>query len=269
MTIDIFKKYSNNNKKISVITAYDYTSAKIISKSNIDSILVGDSLAMLICGENSTINTNIEDISYHTKAVSKGAPNKFIIADMPFLSYKKGLLDTMNNVEKLMKSGANAIKIENVYGHEDLISHIIKSDIPVMGHIGLTPQSINKLGGYKIQGKTDKQIENLFDQAKKLEQLGCFAIVIECVPNKIAANITNNINIPTIGIGAGPYTDGQVLTWHDLLGLTDYENINKKTNFKPRFIKEYLNSRDLILNSLNQFDQDINNKIFPDKEHCY
>lgn len=256
---------TKNKRKLSYVTAYDYTSACIINSTNIDCILVGDSAGVVISGDNNTLSITTELMAYHTLSVARGAKNKFIVADMPFLSYKKDLKIAMDAVELLIKAGANAIKLEGLDGHEAVIKNIIQSGIPVMGHIGLTPQYINSLGGYKIQGKTSEQHANIIQQAKKLTELGCFSLVLECVPSILAKEITACIDIPTIGIGAGKYTDGQVLVWQDLLGLTNYDTFSKK----PRFIKEYINARDIFTESLNQYHQEIQSGTFPEEQHSY
>lgn len=263
--INNFNKETLGNHKISMITVYDYTSATIANKSTIDCLLVGDSAAIVMSGYNDTTSASIDLIEYHTKSVKRGAPDKFIIADMPFLSYRKDKLTAINCAEKLIKAGANAVKIEAVYGHEDIISHLIQSGIPVMGHIGLTPQYINSLGSYTIQGKSVEQQKDLIQQAKLLEELQCFCIVLECIPISLTADITHMLKIPTIGIGSGIETNGQVLVWHDLLGLTDYSNFKKK----PKFVKEYLNSRELFCSSLNQFHCETQNQTYPNEEYSY
>lgn len=263
-TIDIFKKSKQNNHKISMLAAYDYTSACIINTTNIDCILVGDSASMLMAGYESTTSGTIEMITYHTAAVAKGAPNKFIISDMPFLSTRKGLLHAMNAAHKFIQSGANAIKIEGVKGHEDIIEKICNADIPVIGHIGLTPMSVNALGGYKVQGKSDEQATDIINQAKTLENLGCTAVVIECVPTILAKEITEMLSIPTIGIGAGPYVDGQVIVMHDILGLTDYPN-----GKKAKFVKQYADGKQIFQQAFENFHTDIQNGIYPNEDYSY
>ncbi|MCA9748824.1 MAG: 3-methyl-2-oxobutanoate hydroxymethyltransferase [Romboutsia sp.] len=260
MKITDFKKYKDANNKITMVTCYDYTSAKITQLSNIDCILVGDSIGMVMHGEQSTINTKLVDIIASVKAVRKGC-NKFIVGDLPFLSYRKSLETTMNAVEKIMQAGANAVKLEGVTGHEDYIKHIVQSGIPVMGHIGLTPQSVHQLGGYKIQGRDQRTADLLLEQAKTLTTLGCFAIVLECVPNPLAKKITEAINIPTIGIGAGVEVDGQVLVWQDLLGLN--------LDFKPKFVKNYLNGAELVKTALNNFNQEVKTLDFPNTDFSF
>jgi 3-methyl-2-oxobutanoate hydroxymethyltransferase len=256
-----FQKKKINKQKISMITCYDYSFAKIISHTEVDSILVGDSLAQVMHGYPTTLNASIQLMAVHTLAVSKGAANKFLVADMPFLSTRKGLKNSMDQVEKLMKAGAHAVKIEGAEGHLQLIQHLVESGIPVMGHLGLTPQSIHQLGGPKIQGKAQEGADIILKDALALEQAGCFSIVLECVPHKLAKIISQQLKIPTIGIGAGSETDGQILVLQDMLGM------NK--DFKPRFLKKYLNGFDLMTKSLNSYVTEVKNSEFPDKDHSY
>ncbi|MBN2571901.1 MAG: 3-methyl-2-oxobutanoate hydroxymethyltransferase [Ignavibacteriales bacterium] len=246
---------------ISFITCYDYWSAKIISETDIDAILVGDSVSMVMHGYETTINADINMLELHVKAVRRGAKNKFIVADMPFLAHKKGKKNTMNNVDRLMKAGANAIKIEGAEGQLDIIEYIIKSGVPVMGHLGLTPQSINIFGGYKVQAREEEEMNKLLNSAIALQQAGCFSIVLELVPASIAKKITEKLNIPTIGIGAGPDTSGQVLVLQDMLGL------NKE--FKPKFLREYLNGFELIKQAIDNYNSDIKSKKFPSEKESY
>ncbi len=248
-------------KKISMITCYDYWSAKIVEKSDIDCVLVGDSLSMVMHGENSTVNASIELMAHHIRAVSKGLNDKFIIGDLPFLSYRKSLSENMNAVETLMKAGANAVKLEGAEGNLDFICHLVESGIPVMGHLGLTPQFVNLFGGFKVQGKTKEAAELILKQAKGLESAGCFSVVLEAVPESLSEVVTNALHIPTIGIGAGNQTDGQVLVLQDMLGMND--------EFKPKFLKEYLNGHDLILNALNDYNSEVKSLEFPNKSHVY
>ncbi|MBU2530609.1 MAG: 3-methyl-2-oxobutanoate hydroxymethyltransferase, partial [Elusimicrobia bacterium] len=235
----------------------DYTTASIVNDSDIDCVLVGDSLAMTMHGEPSTILASTSLMALHTKAVRKAIKNKLLISDMPFLSFRKGFLKAMETAEELMKAGADAVKLEGLDGHEDTVSHLIKSDIPVMGHAGLTPQSVNKFGGYKTQGKDKTSADLILRQAKKLQDLGCFSIVLECVPEDLAKKITDNLKIPTIGIGAGPHTDGQVLVIQDMLGLYDCP---------PSFVKKYMDGRKLIKEALNSFDKETKSNVFPAKK---
>ncbi len=238
-----------------MITAYDYTLAALAGESDVDCVLVGDSLAMVMHGHGSTIAATADMMALHTAAVARAVKDKLIVGDMPFLSVRKGLGPAMEAVEKLARAGAQAVKIEGVEGHGEIISHIIKSDIPVMGHIGLTPQSVNKFGGYKAQGKDPASAERLVAQALELERLGCFALVLECVPEELAKRITGSLKIPVIGIGAGRFTDGQVLVLHDLLGLYGEP---------PPFVKKYLDGRRLVVAALNNFDKEVKNSVFPE-----
>lgn len=259
-----FLSAKKNNRKISMVTAYDYTCATIVNNSSVNCILVGDSAALLMSGHQDTTSATIDLMVSCTAAVSRGAPSKFIVADMPFLSYRKGINHAVECAGQLIQAGAHSVKIESVYGHEKVITHLIQSGIPVMGHIGVTPQFVNNLGGFKVQGKSQDQQRDLINQAKILQELGCFALVLECMPKHLAAEITGIINIPTIGIGSGSQTDGQVLVWHDLLGLTDYTNFNK-----PKFVKEYCNARTLFTDALEQFHNEITDNLYPGEEHSY
>lgn len=256
-----FQKKKQNKEKISMITCYDYSFARIVAETEIDCILVGDSSAQVMHGHNTTLNSSTAVIALHTAAVAKGSPNKFLIADMPFLSTRKGLKNSMDQIEKLMKAGAQAVKIEGAEGHLDLIKHIVESGVPVMGHLGLTPQSIHQLGGPKVQGKAQEAADKILADSLALEKAGCFSLVLECVPNDLAKKITAALKIPTIGIGAGSSTDGQVLVLQDMLGM------NK--DFKPKFLKKYLNGFDLISEALNSYVTEVKNTEFPSKEQSY
>lgn len=256
-----FQKKKNSQKKISMVTCYDFTFAKILSETQIDSILVGDSLAQIMHGHNTTLNASTNLMALHTAAVARAASNKFIVADMPFLSTRKGLKNTMDQVEKVMKAGAHAVKIEGAEGHLELIRHIVESGVPVMGHLGLTPQSIHQLGGPKIQGKAEASANKILQDAVNLQETGCFSLVLECIPALLAKKISKELTIPTIGIGAGHDTDGQILVLQDLLGM------NK--NFTPKFLKKYLNGADLINNAINNYVDEVEKQRFPASEHEY
>lgn len=256
-----FKQKKENREKISMMTCYDFTTAKIIDKSDIDCVLVGDSGSMTMLGCRSTIHATIEMMVLLTSSVAKGITQKFLIGDMPFLSYKKGLKTAMQNIDKIMKAGANAVKLEGVRGNGKLIKHLINSGIPVMGHIGLIPQSINMIGDYKVQGKISEDALRLQDEAKELEGLGCFSIVLECMPTDLSKKITDSLTIPTIGIGAGPYTDGQVTVIHDMLGL--------ESEKKAKFVRKYVDGYNLILNGLNKFHSDVMSGNYPSQEESY
>jgi len=249
-----FGRSRSEQRKISMVTAYDASSARIVAASSIDAILVGDSVAMVVHGHTTTLTATVDMLAVHTRAVARGAGSKFLISDLPFLSYRKGVGVAMDAVESLMASGAHAVKLEGVDGHENVIRHIVESGVPVMGHIGLTPQSVHQLGGFRVQGKTETHAGHLVEQARRLEDLGCFAMVIECVPASLGARITQSVRIPTIGIGAGPATDGQVLVLSDLLG------IELKA---PRFVRRYMDGASLVTDALNRFDKDVKDARFP------
>lgn len=261
MNIHQFRMMKQAGEKISIVTCYDYWSAKIIANSKIDCILVGDSLAMVMHGYETTIPATVELMALHTQAVARGAGGKFIIVDMPFLAHRKGLEQAMHAVQQLIQAGAHAVKIEGAEGNEELIRYITASGIPVMGHLGLTAQSIHQLGGFRVQGKHSAAADLLFEHANLLEQAGCFAMVLECMPIELAGAITKRVTIPTIGIGAGVNVDGQVLVLQDLLGL--------EPEFKPKFLKHYLKGAEAVQAALNMFDEEVKTKCFPSIEHCY
>jgi 3-methyl-2-oxobutanoate hydroxymethyltransferase len=261
MNVLDFQKTKNAGRKISMVTCYDYSSARAVADSNIDCILVGDSLAMVMHGHPTTLSATTAMMALHTAAVAKGAPAKFIVADLPFLSYRKGLKDAMDSIQELMSAGAHAVKLEGVRGHAEIVRHIVDSGVPVMGHLGLTPQSINLLGGMKVQARTDPAIGILAGQARELEEAGCFSLVLECVPSEAARKVTDLLNIPTIGIGAGPNVSGQVLVYQDVLGLNP--------GFKPKFLRTYANTFEVILAGLNAYDRDVKDGHFPSDSESY
>lgn len=260
-TVHDFIAMKQAGQKITMMTCYDYTLATIIEKTNIDCVLVGDSAVMVMHGANNTLQATTEQIAMHTQAVAKGIRSKFIIADMPFMSYRKSMSETMNAVEALILAGAEAIKLEGATGNLETIKHIVGSGVPVMGHIGLTCQHIHALGGFKVQGRTQPAYDALIEQARQLERQGCFAIVLECIPVQLAKDISHKIAIPTIGIGAGPDTDGQVLVGQDVLGL--------QTDFKPKFVKTYVNGAELFINGINQFVTEVQTQCFPSMAEAY
>lgn len=258
-TIMDFSKMKLSKEKISMITCYDFWSAKIINSSPVDCILVGDSVGMVIHGFDSTIPVDIKMMELHTQAVRRGAPDKLIIADMPFLAHRKGTKHTMDCVERLMRTGANAVKIEAQTGHEAIIKHIVDSGVPVVGHIGLIPQSVNQLGGYKTQGKDTSSALRLHALAKKLEDSGCCALVLECIPETLAKKITDQLQIVTIGIGSGINTDGQVLVLQDMLGC--------QKDFSPKFVKKMTNTHDIVLTALTDFHHYVQHpELFENRE---
>ena len=252
----------NNSKgRLSMVTCYDYTFAKIISKTNVDMVLVGDSAAMVIHGYENTIPATINMMQVHVQAVSKGLNGKFLIADMPFLEHRKSMKRTMESVDLLMKAGANAIKIEGGSHHLETIEYIVNSGIPVMGHLGLTPQSVHSFGGWKLQGKIKEKADIIETDAKKLEDVGVFSLVLEMIPNQLSTKITKKLNIPTIGIGAGPGTSGQVLVLQDILGLSK--------DFNPTFARKYVDGYKIISEALNKFDGDVKIGDFPKKDETF
>ncbi len=261
MNVQDFQKMKDEGRKISMITCYDYSSARAVADSNIDCILVGDSLAMTMHGYPTTLSATTAMMALHTAAVARGAPAKFIIADLPFLSYRKGLKDAMDSVHELMSAGAHAVKLEGVRGHAEIVRHIVDSGVPVMGHLGLTPQSVHVLGGMKVQARTNAALKVLTSQARELEDAGCFAIVLECVPAQGARKITDLIKIPTIGIGAGIHVSGQVLVYQDMLGLNP--------GFKPKFLRVYASAFEVIRTALNAYDRDVKSGAFPSESESY
>jgi len=260
-TVEGFYKLNIKRKKISMITCYDYWSAKIIDESDIDAVLVGDSVAMVMHGFETTVNADVEMMVFHTAAVRRGLKNKFLVTDLPFLAHKKGRDFLVDSVDKLFKAGAQAVKIEGAGDNLPDIEYLVKSGIPVMGHLGLTPQSVHQLSGFKLQGKTDVKAERIFEDAKLLEQAGCFSIVLEMVPAELAKKITDEINIPTIGIGAGKFTSGQILVLHDLLGMSN--------TFSPKFLRKYLDGYNVLQTALNQYSIDVVNNIFPSEKESF
>lgn len=261
MNIFGFLAKKQNRAKITMITCYDYTSARIVANTTIDCVLVGDSAAMTMHGFKDTISATLTMMCFHTEAVSRGIGDKFIISDMPFLSYRKSLSKNVSAAQALMQAGAHAVKLECAQGNGKLIQHLVESGIPVMGHLGLTPQCVNTLGGYQVQGKTQDSMQRLQEDALLLQQYGCFAIVLECIPTQLAKTITEQLTIPTIGIGAGPYTDGQILVFQDVLGLN--------TDFKPKFVKAFLNGQAHIKQGIEDYIHAIHSGEFPQHEHCY
>jgi len=250
-----FKKKKSSGLKISMVTCYDAWTARIINATDIDCILVGDSLAVVMHGFDSTVHATVEMMELHTAAVTRGAPGKFIIADMPFMSCSKGIESAMNTAQSLIQAGANAVKIEGADHQLSIIKRIVESGVPVMGHLGLTPQSIHNLGGHRVQGRNREAGEKIIEQAKSLEQVGCFSIVLECVPNELGGCTSHGVSIPTIGIGAGPNTDGQVLVLQDLLGADP--------NFNPKFLRRYADINHFVMRSLQAFHEDVETGDFP------
>lgn len=262
MNILDFKRKKERNEKISMLTCYDYPSARMVAESAIDCVLVGDSVAMMVHGYETTIMATMEMMALHTQAVARGLAGQFLISDLPFLAHRASQDETINNVKRLLQSGAHAIKIEGA--DEDAcqtIRYLVASGVPIMGHIGLTPQSFHQLGGYKVQGREQEQAARLLQQAADLEAAGCFALVIECIPQLLAKRITEALTIPTIGIGAGVHTDGQVLVWHDLLGL--------QTELQPKFSKQYVKGKEILFTAINAYAEQVHQAQFPTTAHSF
>ncbi|NFE73422.1 3-methyl-2-oxobutanoate hydroxymethyltransferase [Clostridium botulinum] len=261
-TIATFQEFKNKGKKISMLTAYDYSMAKIIDESGINGILIGDSLGMVIKGEEDTLSVTVDEIIYHTKSVKKGAKNALIVSDMPFLSYHTSVEEAVKNAGKMIKEGgANAVKLEGGASVIKQIKAIVDAQIPVMGHLGLTPQSVNAFGGFKIQGKSEEAAKRLIEDAKLIEDAGAFAIVLECVPKKVAEIITKEISIPTIGIGAGNECDGQILVYQDMLGMFD--------DFIPKFVKQYANLGAQMREVIQIYIGEVGEGSFPQDKHSF
>ena len=261
MNILDFGKRKAANHPISMVTCYDYWSARVLNETDIDTLLVGDSLAMVMHGFDSTVHATVDMMALHVRAVRRGAPGKFVIGDMPFLSMRKGMGHAMDAVRELMQAGANALKIEGEAGQLEIMAHIVQSGVPVMGHLGLTPQSVEAFGGHKVQGRNEGQASEILESAKRLEQAGCFALVLECIPSELGRLISREIGIPTIGIGAGPHTDGQVLVLQDMLGMNP--------SFKPKFLRHYADGREVIGCAVNRFHHDTSTRAFPSRAECY
>ena len=259
-TISHFQKLKKSNEKIAMLTAYDYSTAQVLDKIGIDGILVGDSLAMVALGYENTYNITLDEMLIFVKAVARGAKNSFIIGDMPFMSYNLSIEKGLENASKMIKAGASAVKMEGCNEYIlALIKRCIESGIPVLGHLGFTPQLMNTIGGHKIQGKTVNQIDKILDSAKKLQDAGCFAIVLELMPTEAAKYITENREVPTLGIGAGKDCSGQIVVTDDILG--------KFTDFVPKFVKKYANLNEIIFNALQEYKKEVKEVIFPsDKE---
>ena len=261
-TVVTFKEAKQKNEKLSMLTAYDYSTAKIIDEAEINGILVGDSLGMVCLGYEDTLSVTMEDMIHHTSAVTRGAKNTLVIADMPFMSYQTCVYDAVVNAGRLIKEGrAQAVKLEGGIEVCDKIEAIVKASIPVMGHIGLTPQSVNAFGGFKVQGKDEEAAKKLIEEALAIEKAGAFAVVLECVPAKLAAIISEKLSIPTIGIGAGVNCDGQILVYQDMLGLF--------SDFTPKFVKKYENLGEKMNMAFKKYIEEVKDGVFPAEEHSF
>lgn len=261
-TVVTFKEAKAKGEKLTMLTAYDYSTAKLVDGAGINSILVGDSLGNVVLGYPDTISVTMEDMIHHCAAVSRGIKDTLLICDMPFMSYQASVYDAVVNAGRLMKEGrAHAVKLEGGVEMEETIRSIVNASIPVCGHIGLTPQSINAFGGFKVQGKGEAAAQKLLDDARAVERAGAFAIVLECVPAALAKRVTEEISIPTIGIGAGADCDGQVLVYQDMLGMF--------TDFKPKFVKHFANVGQIMTEAFKAYDAEVKAGEFPAAEHTY
>jgi 3-methyl-2-oxobutanoate hydroxymethyltransferase len=260
-TLDIYKKKAEG-KKITMLTAYDFPTAQIVDQAGIDIILVGDSLGMVVQGVSSTLPVTMDEMLYHTKLVSRATQSAMVVGDMPFLSYQTSVSDAVLNAGRFLKeAGADAVKLEGGTQMADAIRAIVGSGIPVMAHIGLTPQYMHALGGFKVQGKDEEAREKILADARAVQDAGAFAVVLEAMPASLAKEIHDILRIPTIGIGAGPDCDGQVLVIHDLLGLFD--------RFTPKFVKKYVNLKDQALKAVKEYRRDVEDGKFPAEEHSF
>ena len=251
-----------NKRKITMLTAYDYPLASLVDKAGIDMILVGDSLANVVLGLDSTTKVGMTEMLHHAKAVTRAVNKSLVVGDMPYDSYQVNPEESAKNAARFINEAkCDAVKLEWFEKCLEVTENIIKAGIPVMGHIGLTPQTADKLGGFKVQGKDAEAAQRLIKQAVELEKLGCFAVVLECVPDKIAQIITQKLKIPTIGIGAGPYCDGQVLVINDMLGLFE--------RYTPKFVKKYVNISEQISRALEKYKEEVIQGLFPDAEHSF
>lgn len=253
-----FARAKRDGQPIGMVTSYDAWSARIASEAGIDCLLVGDSTAMVVHGFPDTLHATVDMMVAHTAAVRRGAPDIFVIVDMPFLSFRRGPAMAVDAAGALMQAGASAVKLEGVSGHEEAIRQIVGSGIPVMGHLGLTPQSVHQLGGYRVQGRSSEDAARILDEARQLETLGAFGVVLECIPEQLAAEITAAIGVPTIGIGSGGKTSGQVLVLHDLLGLL--------ADFRPRFARRYVEGHAVVRDALERYLADVRAARFPSRE---
>jgi 3-methyl-2-oxobutanoate hydroxymethyltransferase len=248
-------------RKIVMITAYDALFSRIFDEAGVDVILVGDSLGQVVLGYSDTLSVTMEDMVRHTAAAARGRARSLLVADMPFLSYQTGVRDAIRNAGRLLQAGAEAVKLEGGRAMEGTIRAIASCDIPVMGHIGLTPQSVHRMGGYRVQGKTDPQRARLLDDAEAVQEAGAFSVVLEGIPSSLAEEITRRLSIPTIGIGAGPACDGQVLVMQDLLGLFD--------EFRPKFVKRFGELRKPVADAVSAYAAAVRDGSFPDPEHSF
>ncbi|MBW2038556.1 MAG: 3-methyl-2-oxobutanoate hydroxymethyltransferase [Deltaproteobacteria bacterium] len=262
VTVPGIREMKERGEKIAMLTAYDTPFARILDEAEVDILLVGDSVGSVVAGYPNTLPVTIEEMIYHTRAVVRGVKRALVVIDMPFMSYQISIEDAKRNTGRMIKeSGAEAIKLEGGSNMKEVIKAIVGIDIPVMGHIGLTPQSIHQMGGYKVQGKVEEQRRKILEDALAVEEAGAFSLVLECIPVELAQEITEKLSIPTIGIGAGVHCDGQVLVIHDLLGLLG--------EFRPKFVKSYVDLRKVISQAVGGYIKEVRERAFPTEEHSF
>ena len=262
ITVRDIRAFKERGERFAMLTAYDALSARLLDEAGIPLLLVGDTLGMVMLGHDSTLPVTMDEMLHHTRAVKRGVTNAFVVGDMPFMSYQGSLDEGINNAGRFLKeAGANSVKLEGGGRVLPLVERLAESGIPVMGHLGLTPQSVHQLSGYRVQGRGDEQAEEMLRDAKSLESAGAFALVLEAVPASLAKEITTTLSIPTIGIGAGPHCDGQVLVYHDMLGITSGK--------LPKFVKRYANLGDEIRSAAQTFAAEVAEGTYPSPEHSY
>jgi 3-methyl-2-oxobutanoate hydroxymethyltransferase len=262
VTTQDFLKKKQERQKITMLTAYDFPFAQIVDEAGIDAILVGDSLAMVVQGLDNTLPITMDEMLYHARMVSRAARRSMVIGDMPYLSYQVSVPDGVRNAGRFLKeAGAQAVKIEGGREVAEQVRAMTRSEIPVMAHIGLTPQAIHRMGGYKVQGKTEEAAARLAEDAEILEEAGAFSIILEAIPSELAGQITERLSIPTVGIGAGPHCDGQVLVIHDVLGLFE--------RFVPKFVKSYARLKEEAIRAVTSYKEEVEKGVFPGKEHSF
>jgi 3-methyl-2-oxobutanoate hydroxymethyltransferase len=262
ITTAMIREMKDRGERIAMVAAYDYPTARMLDDAGIDSVLVGDSVGNVILGYRDTLSVTMDEMIHHTKAVARGVKRALVVGDMPFMSYQASTEDAIRNAGRFLKEGhAEAVKVEGGRGMIKKIEAIIQSGVPVMGHLGLTPQWYHQFGGFRVRGKTESTARAILEDAQRLERVGVFSIVLECVPWQLAKLVTEKVEVPTIGIGAGPYCDGQVLVLHDLLGLTGPH--------VPKFVKRYAKFDDVVIKALTNFKQDVKTGKFPTLEHSY
>ncbi len=263
VTVRDIRAFKERGEKFVMLTAYEAHSARLLDEAGIPLILVGDTLGMVVLGYESTVPVTMDEMIHHTAAVVRGRTNAFVVGDMPFMSYQGSIEDGIRNAGRFLKeAGANAVKLEGGKRVVELVHRLTDAGIPVMGHLGLTPQSFNQFGGFRVQGKTEESAHQIVQDAKDLESAGVFSIVLEAVPSAVAEQVTQSVSVPTIGIGAGSSTDGQVLVWHDFLGIT-------ASQYLPRFVKRYANLGEQIVEAARTFASEVADGTYPAPEHTY